>query len=86
VTDHVQLVPEQIRPWIPESYQTLGTDGFGRSDTRPALRRHFEIDAEFITLHVLKSLSEIGEVGREKLAEAIKVLEIDPEKLDPATA
>lgn len=86
VTDYVRLVPEQIRPWVPESYHTLGTDGFGRSDTKSALRRHFEVDAEFITLHTLKSLAEIGEVSREKLAESVKDLQIDLEKLDPATA
>ena len=86
VSDFVSLVPEQIRPWVPGRYLTLGTDGFGRSDTRPALRRHFEIDAEQIVLTVLTALAKDGEFEREKLPQVIKQLHIDPEKLDPATA
>ena len=86
VTDFVSLVPEQIRPWVPGRYLTLGTDGFGRSDTKQALRRHFEVDAEQIVLTTLTALAKDGEFDQEKLPQVIKKLEIDPEKLDPATA
>jgi pyruvate dehydrogenase E1 component len=85
VSDFMSLVPEQIRPWVPGRYLTLGTDGFGRSDTRQALRRHFEVDAEQIVLTTLTALAKDGEFAREKLPQAIRQLEIDPEKLDPAT-
>jgi pyruvate dehydrogenase E1 component len=86
VSDYVRLVPEQIRPWIPEPYHTLGTDGFGRSDTRQALRRYFEVDAEHIALATLTALTEAGEFSRGKLGQAIVELEIDPDKPNPATA
>jgi pyruvate dehydrogenase E1 component len=86
VTDFVSLVPEQIRPWVPGRYLTLGTDGFGRSDTRQALRRHFEVDAEQIVLATLTALVKDGEFDRQELPRAIKQLNLDPEKLDPATA
>jgi pyruvate dehydrogenase E1 component len=82
----VSLVPEQIRPWVPGRYLTLGTDGFGRSDTKQALRRHFEVDAEQIVLTTLTALAKDGEFDQEKLPQVIKKLKIDPEKLDPATA
>jgi pyruvate dehydrogenase E1 component len=65
---------------------TLGTDGFGRSDTRPALRRHFEIDAEHTAYAALCALSEGGQFDKKKLAKAAKDVGIDPEKIDPATA
>ena len=86
VSDNVRLVAEQIRPWVPGHYVTLGTDGFGRSDTRAALRRHFEIDAENTVYATLIALSEQGHFDKKKLAQALKDLAIDPEKLDPATA
>jgi pyruvate dehydrogenase E1 component len=86
VSDNVRLVADQIRPWIPGPYVTLGTDGFGRSDTRTALRRHFEIDAEHIAYAALSALSEQGQFDKKKLAQAIKEFGLDPEKLDPATA
>jgi pyruvate dehydrogenase E1 component len=86
VSDFVTLVPEQIRPWVPGRYCTLGTDGFGRSDTKKALRRHFEVDAEQIVLTTLSALAEDGQFDREKLPEVIKHLDINPEKPDPASA
>jgi pyruvate dehydrogenase E1 component len=86
VSDFVSLVPDQIRPWVPGRYLTLGTDGFGRSDTKQALRRHFEVDAEQIVLTTLTALAKDGQFDREKLPQVIKELEIDPEKIDPATA
>jgi pyruvate dehydrogenase E1 component len=84
VTDYVTLVPEQIRRWTPGRYRTLGTDGFGRSDTKQALRRHFEVDAEHIVLATLSAVAEEGEFDRDRLPHVIEQLEIDPEKPDPA--
>jgi pyruvate dehydrogenase E1 component len=86
VSDNVRLVADQIRPWVPGPYVTLGTDGFGRSDTRSALRRHFEIDAEHIAYAALSALSEQGQFDKKKLSQAIKEFGLDPEKVDPATA
>jgi pyruvate dehydrogenase E1 component len=71
VSDYMRAVPDQIRPWVEHDYTSLGTDGFGRSDTRPALRRFFRVDAESITLAVLTQLAKAGEVKRELLAQAI---------------
>jgi pyruvate dehydrogenase E1 component len=64
---------------MPRPYAILGTDGFGRSDTRPALRRHFKIDAENIAVAVLQELALAGEGDREKVAEAIKRYDLDPD-------
>lgn len=85
-TDYMTLVPEQIRRWIPGPYLTLGTDGFGRSDTRQALRRHFEISAESIVFAALRGLVETGQFDRDRLPKALEELEIDPGKPDPAIA
>ncbi|MDQ1702965.1 MAG: pyruvate dehydrogenase component, partial [Frankiaceae bacterium] len=71
VSDWMRAVPDQIRPWVKHDYVSLGTDGFGRSDTRAALRRFFRVDAESITLAVLTQLAKSGEVRREVLAQAI---------------
>jgi pyruvate dehydrogenase E1 component len=79
VTDWMKLVPDQISRWVPRPYAVLGTDGFGRSDTRAALRRHFKIDAENIAVAVLQELALAGEVEREVVAEAIKRYELDPD-------
>jgi pyruvate dehydrogenase E1 component len=79
VTDWMKLVPDQISRWVPRPYTILGTDGFGRSDTRPALRRHFKIDAENIAVAVLQELALAGEIERDRVAEAIKRYDLDPE-------
>jgi pyruvate dehydrogenase E1 component len=84
VTDYVRLVPEQIRPWVPGRYVTIGTDGFGRSDTREALRCHFEVNAEQIVLNTLTSLAADQAIDPRILPAAIQRLNIDPEKPDPA--
>lgn len=86
VTDYVKLVPDQIRQWIPGQYVTLGTDGFGRSDTRPALRHHFEVDAEHIVYATLLALSESSEFDAAKLPDAMRTLGIDASSMDPAVA
>ncbi len=82
-TDFMKSVPDLIRPWIRQRYVTLGTDGFGRSDTREALRRHFEVDAEFIALAALEALSREGKVKAVMVSEAIRELGIDPAKAEP---
>jgi pyruvate dehydrogenase E1 component len=83
VSDYVRLVPDQIAPWVPGGLTTLGTDGFGRSDTRPVLRRFFEIDAESVVIATLYALAEQGQVPMEAVGRAIKDLNVDPEKAFP---
>ena len=85
-SDNVQLVAEQIRPYVPGQYVVCGTDGFGRSETREVLRRHFEIDAESVAYTTLVALSKEGRFDVKKLPSALKELGIDSEKIDPATA
>jgi pyruvate dehydrogenase E1 component len=83
VSDNVKAVPDQIAPWVPGGLVTLGTDGFGRSDTRPALRRFFEVDAEMTVVATLHALAERGQVGRQLVARALKDLDVNPEKAHP---
>jgi len=85
-SDYVRAVPEQVSPWVPGGLTALGTDGLGRSDTRPHLRRHFEIDAECITLATLTQLAHRGQFDSKRLANEIVQLGIDPEKIDPMIA
>jgi pyruvate dehydrogenase E1 component len=80
VSDYMKMVPDQIAKWVPCGLTTLGTDGFGRSDTRSRLRRFFEIDAECVVVATLSSLAQKGEIDRKLVAQAIKDLKIDPEK------
>jgi len=82
-SDFMKLVPDMIRPWVGQQFATLGTDGFGRSDTREALRRHFEVDAENITVAALFALSREGKIPAADVTAAIRSLGIDPEKMDP---
>ena len=84
-TDYMRIVADQIRPWIPGQYVVLGTDGYGRSDSRRALREFFEVDRKHIVLAALKSLQVEGKVDVGKVAEAIEALGIDPEKPDPVS-
>ena len=85
-SDHVRTVPEQLDPWIPGGLFTLGTDGFGRSDTRGPLRRHFEVDAECIAIGALSRLAAEGAIGAHVVAEAIRRLGVNPDKIDAASA
>ena len=85
-SDNVQLVAEQIRPYVPGPYTVCGTDGFGRSETRENLRRHFEIDAECVTYSTLVALAKDGRFDAKKLPQSLKDLGLDSEKVDPATA
>jgi pyruvate dehydrogenase E1 component len=85
VTDYMRMYAEQIRPFVPQRYVTLGTDGYGRSDTRERLRHFFEVDAKFIVLAALNALVAEGTLDKSKVADAIKRYKINPDKLDPAT-
>jgi pyruvate dehydrogenase E1 component len=83
VTDFMRSVPEMIDRWVPGGLFPLGTDGFGRSENRPMLRRFFEVDAEFIALAALHRLAQCGERKPADVQKALKELQIDPEKADP---
>ncbi|HVF06421.1 MAG TPA: pyruvate dehydrogenase (acetyl-transferring), homodimeric type [Frankiaceae bacterium] len=83
VSDWMRAVPDQISRWVPNDWESLGTDGFGRSDTRAALRRHFHIDAESITVGVLQALARRGEVKAEVVAEAIAKYELTADAVAP---
>ena len=80
VSDNLKLVPDQIAPWVPGGLTTLGTDGFGRSDTRARLRRFFEVDAESTVIATLWALAKAGKLQPAVVAKAIKELGVDPEK------
>lgn len=84
-TDYMRLYADQIRPFIHASYTTLGTDGYGRSDTRAKLRHFFEVDAKFIVVAALHALAVEGTIPKSTVSDAIKRYGIDSEKLDPVT-
>jgi pyruvate dehydrogenase E1 component len=83
VSDNMKIVPDQIAPWVPGGLTTLGTDGFGRSDTRERLRRFFEVDAELTVIATLYALAEKGQVEPGLVQKAIKELGVAPEKAFP---
>jgi len=85
-TDYMKAVPDMIARWMDRSYTVLGTDGFGRSDTRDALRTHFEVSPEHIGYAALHALCQGGQGSREELRAAIEELAIDPERVDPVRA
>ncbi|UCV28984.1 pyruvate dehydrogenase (acetyl-transferring), homodimeric type [Ferribacterium limneticum] len=82
-TDYIKLFSEQIRPFVKAPYVTLGTDGFGRSDTREKLRHFFEVDRHWVTLAALKALADNGEIAREVVAAALVKYNLDPNKPNP---
>ncbi|WP_158774793.1 pyruvate dehydrogenase (acetyl-transferring), homodimeric type [Cobetia sp. L2A1] len=82
-TDYMKLFADQVRAWVPTDYHVLGTDGFGRSDTREKLRHFFEVDRNFVTVQALKALADRGEIDRKVVSEAIKTYGIDPNKPNP---
>lgn len=84
VSDNLKIVPDQVAPWVPGGLTTLGTDGFGRSDTRERLRRFFEVDAESTVIATLYALAERGQLARGIVEKAIKDLGLDPNKAHPA--
>jgi pyruvate dehydrogenase E1 component len=87
-TDYMKLFAEQIRAYVPKgrTYRVLGTDGFGRSDTRAKLRSHFEVDRKFVVVAALKALCDDGVVPAAKVSEALKKYGIDAGRVNPATA
>jgi pyruvate dehydrogenase E1 component len=82
-TDYMRVVPDQIREWVGGRYVTLGTDGYGRSDSRAALRKHFEVDRNYITVAALKALADEGKVDQKTVIGAMQKLGIDPSKPVP---
>jgi pyruvate dehydrogenase E1 component len=86
VTDYMKAVPDQVARWVPAPFIPLGTDGYGFSDTRAALRRHFETDASHIVVAALSGLAQLGDVKGETVAEALRRYELDPEAVDPREA
>ena len=82
-TDYMKIIPDQIQRWVPGTFISLGTDGYGRSDTRSALRKHFEVDRWFIVITTLKALSDQGMIDGRIVSKAIKKYGIDPSKKDP---
>jgi len=82
-TDYMAAVPDQIRQWVPGRYVTLGTDGYGRSDGRQALRRHFEVDRHHVVVATLKALADEGRFEHAEVARVIEAYGIDPDKPDP---
>jgi pyruvate dehydrogenase E1 component len=84
-TDYMRLYADQIRQFIQAPYITLGTDGYGRSDTRQKLRHFFEVDAKFIVITALSSLVEQDKLPASVVVDALKKYNIDPDKLDPVT-
>lgn len=85
-TDYIRLYADQIRAYVPNRFLVLGTDGFGRSDTRAALRAHFEVDRHWVVIAALSALAEEGKVERDKVAAAIVKYDIDANKPNPLFA
>ena len=84
-TDYVKSYADLIRPFVPRRYTTLGTDGFGRSDERTALRSYYEVDRYYIVVAALKSLADEGHIAESVVSDAIQAFNLDPEKADPLT-
>ena len=85
-TDYMRALPDMIRTWVPRRYVTLGTDGFGRSDTRAALRRFFEVDRSHVVVVTLKALADEGTVARDIVKQAIAKYGVDASAPDPWSA
>ncbi len=85
-TDYMKLYADQVRAWVPSDYTVLGTDGFGRSDTREKLRYFFEVDRYFVTVAALRALADRGELDRKQVGEALKKYGIDANKPNPLTS
>jgi pyruvate dehydrogenase E1 component len=84
-TDYMRMYPDQLREYIPQRYKVLGTDGFGRSDTRVKLREFFEVNRYFVVIAALRSLQEEGKLKAAVVVKAMKKYNIDPEKVAPWT-
>jgi pyruvate dehydrogenase E1 component len=86
VSDYMKALPDSVARWFPKYPVSLGTEGFGRSDGRRALRHFFEVDARFITLTTLSALAREGQLPTHVVQQAMRDLDINPEKIDPMTA
>ncbi|MDE2309990.1 MAG: pyruvate dehydrogenase (acetyl-transferring), homodimeric type, partial [Betaproteobacteria bacterium] len=84
-TDYIKSYADQIRPYIPGRYKVLGTDGFGRSDTRKKLRRFFEVDRHYVAVAALKALADEGTIDAKVVSKAIHLYNINPDKPNPVT-
>jgi pyruvate dehydrogenase E1 component len=84
-SDYMRVYAEQIRAYMPTTYKVLGTDGFSRSDTREALRRHFEVDRYYIVVAALKALADEGKIPLDQVSQAIAKFNLDTDKPNPAT-
>ncbi len=84
-TDYMRIVPDQIREWVPGRFSVLGTDGFGRSDGRDALRQHFEVNCDNVVLAALKALADEGKLEMSLVSDAMKKMNIDSDKPNPVT-
>src|SRR5690606_3213132 len=84
-TDYMKIVPDQIRQWVPGRYVVLGTDGYGRSDSRAQLRRHFEVDRHHVVVASLKALADEGKLDMATVKSAMQKFDIDPNKPNPVT-
>ncbi len=85
-SDYIRTVSNQVRQYVPATYTVLGTDGFGRSDTRKNLRRHFEVNSHYVTVAALKTLADEGTIPASKVSDAIKKYGIDSKKPNPLMA
>jgi pyruvate dehydrogenase E1 component len=84
-TDYIRAFPDQIRQWVPGRYRVLGTDGYGRSDSRQALRRFFEVDRHYVAVAALKELADEGAIDAKVVQEAIAKYELDTEAPMPTS-
>jgi pyruvate dehydrogenase E1 component len=82
-TDYIKTVPDQIRQWVPGRYAVLGTDGFGRSDSRAELRRFFEVNRHYVVIAALKCLADDGKLEASTVTKAMRAFGIDPDKPNP---
>jgi len=85
-TDYIKSYVDQVRAFVPGQYKVLGTDGFGRSDSRENLRHHFEVDAKFIAVAALRELVKAGDLEKKVLLDAIAEFGIDVNKINPLYA
>jgi pyruvate dehydrogenase E1 component len=82
-TDYVKTVADQIRQWVPGRYAVLGTDGYGRSDSRAELRRFFEVDRHYVAIAALKALADDAKIDMQTVTDAMQSFGIDPDKPNP---
>jgi pyruvate dehydrogenase E1 component len=83
-SDYQKIFADQIREFVPRRYAVLGTDGFGRSDTRAQLRKFFEVDRRYVAVTALKALADEGQIPAARVSEAMRKYRVDAEKPEPA--